>query len=84
MLEVIYILETLFSISSIFLNLFWARLKERPSEIITSAMAKVRRVSLEAITFLEFPSIPKTSRPFEKLLDLLSVVIFDAELKTEI
>ena len=47
-------------------------------------MAKVRRVSLEAINFLEYPSIQKTSKPFEKLLDLLSVVIFDAELKNEI
>ena len=30
------------------------------------------------------PSIPKTSEPFEKLLELLSVVIFDAEVKPEI
>ena len=29
-------------------------------------------------------SIPKTSEPFEKLLDLLSDVIFDAEVKPEI
>ena len=30
------------------------------------------------------PSIPKTSEPFEKLLEILSVVIFDVELKPEI
>ena len=44
----------------------------------------VRRVSLEVIDFLELPSIPKTSEPFEKLLEILSVVIFDAELMPEI
>ena len=30
------------------------------------------------------PSIPKTNEPFEKFLELLSVVIFDAEVKHEI
>ena len=30
------------------------------------------------------PSIPKTNGQFEKLLDLLSVVIFDAEMKPDI
>ena len=30
------------------------------------------------------PSIPKTSEPFEKLLGLLSDVIFDEEVKPEI
>ena len=30
------------------------------------------------------PSIPKTSETFEKLLELISVVIFDAEVKPEI
>ena len=30
------------------------------------------------------PSIPKTSEPFEKLLELLSVVIFDADVKPDI
>ena len=30
------------------------------------------------------PSIPKTSEPFEKILDLISVVIFYAEVKPEI
>ena len=28
--------------------------------------------------------MPKTSEPFDKLLELLSVVIFDAEVKPEI
>ena len=56
----------------------------RPSEIIIYAMAIVRRVSLEVIIFWELPSIPKTSEPFDKLLELLSDVIFDAEVKPEI
>ena len=30
------------------------------------------------------PSIPKKCEPFEKLIELLSVVIFDAELKPDI
>ena len=30
------------------------------------------------------PSIPKTNEPFENFLELLSVVIFDAEVKHEI
>ena len=47
-------------------------------------MAIVRQVSLEVINFWELPSIPKTSEPFGKLLELISVVIFDAELKPEI
>ena len=49
-----------------------------------SAIAIVRRILLEVITFWEFPSIPKTSEPFEKLLELLSDDIFDAEEKPEI
>ena len=32
----------------------------------------------------ELPSIPKTSEPFEKLLELFSDVIFDAEVKPEV
>ena len=32
----------------------------------------------------EFPSIPKISEPFETILELISVFIFDAELKIEI
>ena len=41
----------------------------------------VRQVSLEGINFWELPSIPKTSEPFENLLELISYVIFDAKLK---
>ena len=51
---------------------------------IRSVIAIVRRVSFEVINFWEFPSIPKISEPFEKLLDLLSDDIFDAEDKPEI
>ena len=52
MLGGIYVLETFLDNSSTFLNLgFWARLKGRPSEIIRSAIAIVRRVSLEVINF---------------------------------
>ena len=47
-------------------------------------MAIVRRVFSEVIIFWELPSIPKTSEPFEKLLELLSFVIFDAEPKPDI
>ena len=36
------------------------------------------------MNFRELPSIPKTSEPFEKLLELLSDVIFDAEVKPDI
>ena len=36
---------------------------------------------VESHYFWELLSIPKTSEPFEKLLELLSDVIFDAELK---
>ena len=82
MLEEIYVLETFLSSPSIFLNLgFWERLKEWLSEIIRPAMEIVRRVSLEVINFWELPSISKTGEPSEKLLELLTVVIFDAELK---
>ena len=63
---------------------FWARLKGRPSEIIRYAIAIFRQVSLEVINFWEFPSIPKISEPFEKLLQLLSDDIFDAEENPEI
>ena len=38
----------------------------------------------EVINFWELLSIPKTSEPFEKLLELLSDVIFDAEVKPDI
>ena len=44
----------------------------------------VRRVSLEVIDFLELPSIPKTSEPFEKLLELLSDDTFDVKDNIEI
>ena len=60
---------------------FWEILKVRTSDIIRSAMAIVKRVSLEVSDLWEFPSIPKTSELFEKLLELLSDVIFDAEVK---
>ena len=39
---------------------------------------------MEVINFLELPSIPKISEPFEKLLELLSEDKFDAEEKLEI
>ena len=82
---VIYVLKIFLDNSSNFLNIgFWARLKGRPFEITRSAIAIVRRVSLEVINVWEFPSIPKTSEPFENLLGLLSDDIFDAEEKTEI
>ena len=63
---------------------FWERLKGRPSEIIRSAIAIVRQLSLEVINFWEFPSIPKIIEPFEKLLQVLSDDIFDAEEKSDI
>ena len=62
---------------------FWI-LKERPSEIIRSAIAIVRQVSLEVMNFWELSSIPKKSEPFENLFELLSDDIFDAEEKPEI
>ena len=46
-------------------------------------MEIVRRVSSEVINFWEFPSITKTSELFGKILELLSDVIFDAEVKPE-
>ena len=70
--------------SSTFFNLGFGRFKGRPSEIIRSDIVIVRHVLLEVINFWEFPSIPKTSEQFEKLLELLSVVIFYAEEKHEI
>ena len=39
---------------------------------------------MEVINFWELPSIPKTSELFEKRLELLSDIIFDAEVKPEI
>ena len=62
---------------------FRERIKGRPSEIIIYTMAIVRRLSLKVINFWEFSSIPKTSEPFEKNLELLLDVIFDAEMKPE-
>ena len=59
----------------------WERLKWKPSEIIRSDITIARRESLQVINFWKFPSIPKTSEPFEKLLELLSYDIFDAEVK---
>ena len=45
-------METFLNNSSTFLNFgFWERLKGRPSKIIISAIAIVRRVSLEVISF---------------------------------
>ena len=81
----IYVLETFLDNSSNFLSLgFWARLKGRHSDIIRSAIAIVRQFLPEVINFWELPSIPKTSEPSEKLLELLSVVIFDAEVNPDI
>ena len=85
LLGVIYVLKIFLDNSSTILNLgSWERLKGKPSDIIRSSIAIVRRVSLEVINFWEFPSIPKTSEPFENLLGLLSDDIFDAEEKPEI
>ena len=65
----IYVLETILDNSSTFLNIgFWERLKGRPSEIITSAIAIVIQVSLEVINFWEFPSIPETSEHLKNFL----------------
>ena len=47
-------------------------------------MEIVWRLLLEVIHFWKLPSIPKTSEPFEKLVELLSYVIFDAGVKPEI
>ena len=81
----IHVLETFLENSSTFLNIgVGARLKGRTSEIIRSDIAIVRWVSLEVINFWELTSTPKISGPFEKLLELLSDDIFDAEEKTEI
>ena len=81
----IYVFKTFLDNSSTFLNLgFGARLKGRPSEIIRSSIAIVRQVLLGVINFWELPSIPKISEPFEKLLELFSDDIFDAEEKPEI
>ena len=67
MLVGIYVLETFLEKSSTLLNIgFWERLKGRPYDIIRSAVAIAIRVSLEAINFLELPSIPKIGEPFEK------------------
>ena len=63
---------------------FWEILKGRPSEIIRFAIATLRWVSLEVFNFGELPSIPKISETFEKLLELLSDDIFDAEEKPDI
>ena len=76
----IFVLETFLDKSSTFLNLgFWEILKGGPSDIIRSAIAIVRRVSLEVINFWELPSIPKISEQFEKLIELLSDDVFDTE-----
>ena len=81
----IYVFKTLLDNSSTFLDLgFWERLKGRPYEIIRSAIAIVRLVLLEVINFWELPSIPKISEQFEKILELLSDYISDAEEKLEI
>ena len=80
----IYALETFLEKSGTFLNIgFWEILKGRPSEIIISSIAIVRRLSLEVISFWEFPSIPKIGETFERLLELLLDDIVDAEEKTE-
>ena len=48
----LYFLETFLASYSIFLNIyFWARLKERPSDIIISSIEIVRQVSLELMNF---------------------------------
>ena len=69
LLGVIYVFKTFLDNSSTLLNLgFRVRWKGRTSEIIRSAIAIVRWVSLEVINFWELSSIPKISEPFEKFL----------------
>ena len=81
----IYVFKKFLDNYSTFLNRgFWARLKGNVFEIIISAIEIVRQVSLEVINFWELQSIPKISESFEKLLELLSDDIFDAEKKPEI
>ena len=81
----IQVLEILLANYRNFLNLgFWEILKEIASEIIRSDMAIVIRVSLEVIDFWGFPSILKLSEPFDTFLELLPVVIYDAEMKDDI
>ena len=78
----LYVLETFLSNSSTFLNpIFWEILNKRPSEMIRSDIAILRQVPLEVIYFWSLPSIPKRRKPFETFLELLSVFIFDAEMK---
>ena len=68
----IHFLKTFLDNSSTFLNIgFWERMKGRPSEIIRSDIAIVRRVSLEVISFWELPSNPKIGVPFETLLVMM-------------
>ena len=59
----------------------WGILKEISYEPIRSALEKVRQVSLEVINLWELPYIPKRSELFETLLELLSVFMFDADMK---
>ena len=39
---------------------------------------------MDVIDYWELKPLPKTGEPFEKPLELLSVVIFDAEMKPDI
>ena len=76
----VYVFKKFLEKSSTFLNLgFWAKLKGRHSKIIRSDIAIVRQVLLEVINFWELPLIPKIGETFEKLFELLSDDIFDAE-----
>ena len=80
LLGLIYVFETFFDNSSTFLNIGFSEiLKRRPVEIIRSASAIVRWVSLEVIKFWELPLIPKLNESFEIILELLSDDIFYAE-----
>ena len=78
-------METFHDNSSTFLNLgFSERLNGRPFDIIEYSFAIVKQVLLEIISSCEFPSIPNISENFEKLLELLADVIFDAKVKPDI
>ena len=78
-------MEKFLSDYSTFLNIFvWVISKDSTYEILIPDMKIVRRVSLEVIDFWEIPSIPKIREPFDTFIELISVFIFDAEIKVEI
>ena len=68
-----------------FLNLgFWDRLKDKPSEITRSAIATVRRVSLEVIIFCMLLSPVKKIKPFWGVVGFLSGDLLQLVLKDDV